>query len=106
MTNLEPILSSSERKGVSHYLFGNARPLLIAFIMFTVVVVMTTDIRLVSISTLADLGPQFFIILFCSYGMYICCADGGAKSGYATDVYNNAVNKYDELKRNMSPAPM
>ena len=93
---LEPI--TSERKRVSQHIFANTRPILIAFILFVVIVVMTTDIRLVTISSLTDLGLEFFILLFCSYGMYICCTDGGAKSGYATDLYKNAVLRYDELK--------
>ena len=77
--NLEPI---TERKRVSQYIFTNTRPFLIAFILFTVIVVMTTDIKLVTISSLTSLGLEFFIILFCSYGMYICCTDGGVKEGY------------------------
>ena len=93
---LEPI--TSERKRVSQYIFANARPFLIAFILFTVIVVMTTDIKLVTISSLTNLGLEFFILLFCSYGMYICCTDGGVKNGYATDLYKNAVNRFDELK--------
>ncbi len=93
---LEPI--ASERKRVSQYIFANARPFLIAFILFTVIVVMTTDIKLVTISSLTNLGLEFFILLFCSYGMYICCTDGGVKNGYATDLYKNTVNRFDELK--------
>ena len=94
--NLEPI--TSERKRISQYIFTNTRPFLIAFILFTVIVVMTTDIRLVTISSLTDLGLEFFILLFCSYGMYICCTDGGVKNGYATDIYKSTVKRYDELK--------
>ena len=93
---LEPI--TSERKKVSQYIFANTRPFLIAFIIFVVIVVMTTDIRLVTISSLTDLGLEFFILLFCSYGMYICCTDGGAKNGYATELYKNTVQRYEELK--------
>lgn len=93
---LEPI--TSDRKRVSQYIFANTRPFLIAFILFTVIVVMTTDIRLVTISSLTDLGLEFFILLFCSYGMYICCTDGGVKNGYATELYKNTVQRYEELK--------
>lgn len=93
---LEPI--TSERKKVSQYIFANTRPFLIAFIIFVVIVVMTTDIRLVTISSLTDLGLEFFILLFCSYGMYICCTDGGVKNGYATELYKNTVQRYEELK--------
>ena len=94
---LEPI--TSERKRISQYIFTNTRPFLIAFILFTVIVVMTTDIRLVTISSLTDLGLEFFILLFCSYGMYICCTDGGVKSGYATELYKTTVNRFEELKK-------
>ena len=91
---LEPI----ERQKISQYIFANTRPFLIAFIIFVVIVVMTTDIRLVTISSLTNLGLEFFILLFCSYGMYICCTDGGVKEGYATERYKNTVNKYESLK--------
>ena len=94
--NLETI--SSDRKKISQYIFTNTRPFLIAFILFTVIVVMTTDIRLVTISSLTDLGLEFFILLFCSYGMYICCMDSGTKNGYATDVYKTTVERFEELK--------
>jgi hypothetical protein len=94
---LEPI--ANERKNVTQYIFRNARPILIAFILFVVIVVMTTDIRLVTISSLTDLGLEFFILLFCSYGMYICCTDGGVKSGCGTETYKNAVKRFDELKQ-------
>lgn len=93
---LEPI--SSDRKKISQYIFTNTRPFLIAFIIFTVIVVMTTDISLVTISSLTDLGLEFFILLFCSYGMYICCTDGGIKGGYATDIYKSTVKRFEELK--------
>ena len=94
--NLEVI--TNERKRISQHIFANTRPFLIAFILFTVIVVMTTDIHLVTISSLTDLGLEFLILLFCSYGMYICCMDGGIKNGYATDSYNITVKRFDELK--------
>ena len=87
-----------ERRKVSQYILGNARTLMIAFILFTVVVVMTTDIRLVTISSITDLGLEFFLLLFGSYGMYICCADGGINKGYATEIYKGSVARFDELK--------
>lgn len=87
-----------ERRKVSAYIIGNARTLMIAFILFAVVVVMTTDIRLVTISSITDLGLEFFLLLFGSYGMYICCADGGINKGYATDIYKTSVARFEGLK--------
>ena len=87
-----------ERRRLSQYIIGNARTLMIAFILFTIIVVMTTDIRLVTVSSITDLGLEFFLLLFGSYGMYICCADGGISKGYATDVYKASVSRFDGLK--------
>ena len=96
MDNIEII--STERTKLSKVILGNARIIMMVFILFTVVVVMTTDIRFVTISSLKDLGLEFFIILLASYGMYICCTDGGAKSGYATEAYKASVERFRELK--------
>lgn len=101
---LEPI--SSDRKKVSQYVLANTRPFLIAFILFTVIVVMTTDIRLVTISSLTDLGLEFFILLFCSYGMYICCMDGGIKSGCTTEIYKAAVKQFEAYKRQIEASSL
>jgi hypothetical protein len=83
---------------MSRLILGNARIIMMVFILFTVVVVMTTDIRFITISSLRDLGLEFFVILFSSYGMYVCCTDGGIKAGYSTDIYINAVKRFCELK--------
>ena len=72
---------------------------MIVFILFTVIVVMTTDIKLVTVSSITDLGLDFFVLLFASYGMYVCCADGGIKNGYSSEVYKASVTRFDELKK-------
>ena len=95
MNGLETI--STERKKLSQLVLGNARTLMIAFILFTVVVVMTTDIRFTTISSIRDLGLEFFLILFSSYAMYVCCADGGTSAGLATDVYKDSVKRFNSL---------
>jgi hypothetical protein len=96
MNGLERI---PERKKLSQYLLGNARTLMIVFILFVVVVVMTTDIRMATISDIKDFGSEFFLVLAASYGMYICCADGGIKNGLETDLYKESLNCFDELKK-------
>lgn len=97
MNELEKIPNGSKK--ISQYILGNARTLMIVFILFMVVVVMTTDIRLVTISSITDLSLEFFILLFSSYGMFICCADGGIKKGYSTDIYKASVNRFEENKK-------
>ena len=87
-----------ERTKLHKLVVGNARILVMAFILFAVVVVMTTDIRFITISSLRDLGLEFFVLLFGSYGMYICCTDGGTQRGYSTDVYSTAVERFQNYK--------
>lgn len=96
MNELEII--TSDKTKISRLIFGNARTLMMVFILFTVIVVMTTDIKFVTISSITDLGLEFFILLFSSYGMYVCCADGGIKSGYETEAYKASVKRFDDLK--------
>ena len=59
---------------------------------------MTTDIRFVSITNIRDLGLDFFLLLFASYAMYVCCADGGVSVGYSTDIYKDSVKRFGDLK--------
>ena len=97
MNELERI--PTERKRISQYIIGNARTLIMVLILFVVIVVMTTDIKLVTISSITDLGLEFFVVLFCSYGMYVCCADGGITKGLTTDIYTESIKRFDELKQ-------
>lgn len=99
MNELERI--STEKKKLSQFILGNARSLIITFILFTVVVVMTTDIQQITISDISDIGLEFFLILFSSYAMYIFCADGGTVAGLATDAYKNAVARFECLKKRL-----
>lgn len=87
-----------ERTRLHKLVVGNARILVMAFILFAVVVVMTTDIRFMTVSDARDLGLEFFVLLFGSYGMYICCTDGGTQRGYSTDVYKTAVDRFQSYK--------
>lgn len=97
MNDLEKI--SMERRKFSQFIIGNARSLIITFILFTVVVVMTTDIQQITISNISDIGLEFFLLLFASYAMYICCADSGTSAGMATDIYKKAVERFSDLKK-------
>ena len=93
------MLEQSGKKKIMNSITNNARTLMIIFILFVVVVVMTTDIRFVTISDLKNLGLEFFLLLFCSYAMYVYCADGGSNAGFATEEYRNAVQRFTELKQ-------
>lgn len=99
MNELEII--PTEKKKLSQFVLGNARTLLIVFILFSVVVVMTTDISEITVTSVWDLGLEFFVLLFSSYAMYVCCADGGTSAGRATDSYKEAANRFTELKNRL-----
>jgi len=89
---------SSDKRKISQYILGNARTLMIVFILFSVIVVMTTDIKLVTISSIKDFGLEFFLLLFASYAFYVVNADGGTSAGLATDVYKESVKRFEEHK--------
>lgn len=65
------------------------------FIMFAVLVIVTTDIRLASFEDIAALGLDFFLLIFCSYAMYISCADSGMRAGLCTKSYKEIVKEYE-----------
>lgn len=69
------------------------------FLIFAVIVIMTTDIHLASFEEITSLGLDFFLLLFCSYSMYVCCADTGTKAGLATNTYNSTVERFDSIKK-------
>lgn len=96
MNELEKI--STEKKKISQLILGNARTLLMVTILFSVVVVMTTDVRFITISSIKDIGLEFFLILFASYAFYAVNADGGTSAGYATDAYKASVERHTKLK--------
>jgi hypothetical protein len=70
-----------------------------AFIMFAVIVIVTTDITFTSFKDLAALGLDFFLLLFCSYSMYVNCSDSGMRSGLINKNYLDALSKFEEHKQ-------
>ena len=109
--SVEPRKASSER-GSQQYqgvrsrfaknLLNNAGIITGAFIMFSVVVIVTTDITLISPAEITALGLGFFLLLFCSYSMHVSCADSGMRAGLRSDVYIDTVADYDELTEKVS----
>ena len=69
------------------------------FLMFAVIVIVTTDVRFITYEELAELGLDFFLLLFCSYSMYVTCSDSGMRAGLSSHVYLSALSAFDESKR-------
>lgn len=96
MTNFEKI--DVAKKKIGKTFMNNIGLFMSVILVFSVIVIMTTDIHLVSVAEIASLGLDFFLLLFCSYAMYVCLADTGSKSGLSTQKYNDAVEKFSEMK--------
>ena len=88
---------SAKRKAVKTFM-SYAGILVGVFVMFAVIVVMTVDIRLITAEEIAELGLDFFIILFCSYLMYVTCSDSGMRAALSTDEYKDQLARYEEAK--------
>ena len=71
------------------------------FLMFAVVVIVTTDISLTSFEEMAALGLDFFLLLFCSYSMYINCSDSGMRTGLASKSYTDALTTFETYKKSI-----
>lgn len=69
-----------------------------AFIVLAVIVVMLAEIDITDFSTLPKLGANFFVLLFCNYGMYLNQRDNGIGAGKQSSIYLDVMSKYDDLK--------
>ena len=87
-------LERAAKKRLTQSFFNYSGIIVSAFLMFVVILVVTTDIRL-EIKNLAHLGLDFFLLLFCSYAAYILCADSGEKRGTLTDEYLAAQDEFE-----------
>ena len=99
-SGLEGALSAVDnvKKRTTRAVMNNAGTLVSVFLLFVVAVVMTTDVKVQSLTDVASLGLDFFILLFCSYGMYVNMTDSGTKQGLLSTVYKEAVDRYEGLK--------
>lgn len=88
-------LEQSIKDRASKTFFNYSGIVISAFLMFVVVLVVTTDIQL-ELKNIASLGMDFFLLLFCSYASYILCADSGEKAGMISTAYINAKAEFDK----------
>ena len=96
----DSILQEKAKKSkVAKNLINNAGILVGVFIMFAVVVIVTTDIRIVSLTEITSLGLDFFLLCFCSYSMYVACSDSGMRAGLLSKSYADAIAAYEVKKR-------
>jgi hypothetical protein len=96
----ELVLTGNELKNKIKKSFFNYAGIFIGiFLMFAVVVIVTTDISFASFEEVKALGLDFFLLFFCSYSMYVNCSDSGMRNGLTSKTYFDATNKFEELKQ-------
>ncbi len=86
------------KRKIARGLLSNTGIFIGVFIVFVVIVVFTTDIKITSALEWAALGLSFFVLLMCSYSMYVNCADSGSRAGKISSTYIGASEHYDDLK--------
>lgn len=103
-TGLESVIFGQQKvqKALGKSLLNNAGIYVGIFIVFAVIVVVTTDIRVTSFQDMAALGLDFFLLLFCSQSMYVNCSDSGMRHGKQTQLYLDAEARFEASKSAVS----
>lgn len=91
-------VGKTQRK-VTRNILNNAGTIVGIFIIFVVIVVFTTDIKLTGAMKWAELSLVFFILLFCSYSMYVNYASNGTRAGKNSETFINSYTNYDTTKK-------
>lgn len=98
MGNVVEGMNNTKRKIAKGFL-NNSGIFVGVFLVFVVIVVFTTDIQLSSFADWAKLGLAFFVLLFCSYSMYINFSDTGMRAGKESEAYKKTLGEYDGIKK-------
>lgn len=90
---------NSAKKKIAKGFLNNSGIFVGVFLVFVVIVVFTTDIKLSSFADWAKLGLAFFVLLFCSYSMYVNFSDTGMRAGKESEAYKKTLGEYDSKKK-------
>ena len=91
-------LAHSNKKRAAKNFLNNAGIVIGVFILFVVVLIMTTDLRLAKWADISNLLIDFLLLLLCSYSMYINCSDSGMRLGLRNDDYLSALDRFEDKK--------
>ena len=94
----------NQKKKVAKSLLNNAGIFVGVFLIFAVIVIVTTDIRLTSFEQIAALGLDFFLLLFCSYSMYVNASDSGMRHGLQSELYTSSLDRFSTKKKSIIDA--
>lgn len=67
-------------------------------ILAVIVVVMTTDIKAISVQNIKDLSLSMFVLIFCTYCMYVNMYGAGSMAGEKTDRHKDIIAAYNKIK--------
>ncbi len=98
------VAEHNTKKKVTKSLLNNAGIFVGVFLIFAVVVIVTTDIRITSFEEIAALGLDFFLLLFCSYSMYVNASDSGMRHGLQSDLYLDSLDRFSDKKKTIIDA--
>ena len=94
----------NQKKKVAKSLLNNAGIFVGVFLIFAVIVIVTTDIKITSFEQIAALGLDFFLLLFCSYSMYVNASDSGMRHGLQSDLYLDSLDRFSTKKKTIIDA--
>lgn len=89
----------SKKKRVTRSILNYTGIFVGVLIVFIVTVVFTTDIKLTSIKQVIELSLAFFVLLFCSYSMFVSLSDTGSRAGKESESYIKTLEEYDSEKK-------
>lgn len=93
------IAEHNQKKKVTKSLMNNAGIFVGVFLVFAVIVIVTTDIKITSFVEVATLGLDFFLLMFCSYSMYINASDSGMRHGLQSESYKESLDRFIAKKK-------
>ena len=80
--------------------FVNNKGMFVGIILvFIVILAFTTNINFTATTEIIRLSLVVFIFMFCSYSMYVNCADSGTRAGKNTSLYTKTKAEYDAIKK-------
>lgn len=91
-------LAHTQKQSIAKTLLNNAGIIVGVFIMFAVVVVVTTDFRVASWEDLKEIVVDFALLLLCSYSMYVNCSDSGMRLGLKNKDYLEGISAFNAKK--------
>ena len=91
-------MRESKNKAIKGFI--NNKGLFVGIILvFIVILVFTTNVNFQSTAEIIKLSLVIFVFMFCSYSMYVNCADSGTRAGKNTSLYITTQGEYNAIKK-------